>query len=313
MNLPEIKRTSRVEFSGPGGAKMFGLVYKRTGNNLQIISDDGNGFSGTLHGVKLSNEPMTFDHPSKRFGPGDRIEFKNKAFEGSKAGTVVKVDMFGRMQVNTDDGGRWDVWAMNAQASQKPAPKNSAQKPASYAKGDRVEWTDKGTTRYGVVSKGGSRKIEVIHDGGEHMASGSVSVFSLSDHPLKTDGPDAMDRWTLVNYKAFERMSEETTCFNAKVALNGKPVIEASNDGRGGCNMYRRLPGAPADVCDQLEADATAWRARLSGREFDRQYHENADQWIEWKADKQPYGVTGADYWAEFDRLLPPEPTSPAM
>ena len=35
-----------------------------------------------------------------------------------------------------------------------------------------------------------------------------------------------------------ERMSEETLCFTADIALDGKVVGDVKNDGRGGCNLY---------------------------------------------------------------------------
>jgi hypothetical protein len=310
MRFPEIKKTSRVEFRGPGGKKEFGLVYKRTGEKLTLMADDGMGYNTTVSEVKLSNQPMTFDHPSKRFGPGDRVDFQNKSFKGTKAGSVIKVDMFGMMQVTADDGEVWNVFAKAAEPSKTPAPKNLVQNPTRYAKGDRVEWTQRGTVIYGVVSTGGSGTIKVIHDGGEMVSSGDARTFRPSQHPLKKDDPDAMDRWTLVNYKAIERRSRETTCFDAKIALDGKPVIEASNDGGGGCNFYRPLPGAPKGICDKLDADAKAWRARAAGRELERSY--DADMWISWKADKQPYGVTAAAFWADFDDTAPAA-TSPAM
>jgi hypothetical protein len=311
MKFPEIKKTSRVEFRGPGGKKEFALVYKRAGDKLVLMADDGMGYNSTVNEVKLSDEPMTFDHPSKRFGPGDRIEFQSKSFKGTKTGSVNKVDMFGMMQVTADDGMIWDVFAKSAEPSKTPAPKGVAANPTSYAKGDRVEFTQGGTIIYGVVSRGGS-SVKVIHDGGEKVTSGDARAFRPSQQPLKKDSPDAMDRWTLASYKAIERRSRETTCFDAKIALDGKPVIEASNDGGGGCNFYRPLPGAPKGVCDKLEADAKAWRIRVTGKEPEKSYGDDADMWISWKADKQPYGVTAAAYWADFEEIAPAA-TSPAM
>ena len=35
-----------------------------------------------------------------------------------------------------------------------------------------------------------------------------------------------------------ERMSEETLCFTADIAVDGKTIGSVKNDGRGGCNFY---------------------------------------------------------------------------
>ena len=43
-----------------------------------------------------------------------------------------------------------------------------------------------------------------------------------------------------IKYAAFA--SEETSCFQAVVCLDGKPVCSASNDGRGGCDRHHPLP-----------------------------------------------------------------------
>lgn len=314
MSTQQIKRTSRIEFTN-GGAKLLGMIYKVSGSNVQIMADDGQLFRGAVAGVKLSSESLPADHPSKRFGRGARVEFQNSSFEGWKAGEVTKIDAFGFMDVATDDGGSWKgVFSMKARASQAPAPKHAVKMPSSYAKGDRVEWKEEGKTFYGVVSKGGSGRIEVTQDGGVNILGGSVRLFQPSTHPLKTDAPDTMDRWTVVGYKPYERMSEETTCFDAKIALDGKSVITVSNRGTGGSNMYHPLSGAPAGICEQLEADAKAWRARASsGREPDDKYVEHSDLWVEWKTAKQPFGVTAADYWNDFDDIVAGSTAAPAM
>ena len=44
------------------------------------------------------------------------------------------------------------------------------------------------------------------------------------------------DTLEMKGIKHFEANSEETYCFNANVYLNGKKVIEVSNDGHGGAN-----------------------------------------------------------------------------
>ncbi len=43
----------------------------------------------------------------------------------------------------------------------------------------------------------------------------------------------------LKNIVVFEKMSEETTAFHGTIRIDGKPVGEAGNDGKGGATYYR--------------------------------------------------------------------------
>jgi len=43
----------------------------------------------------------------------------------------------------------------------------------------------------------------------------------------------------LKNIVVFEKMSEETTAFHGTIRIDGKPVGEAGNDGKGGTTYYR--------------------------------------------------------------------------
>ena len=47
----------------------------------------------------------------------------------------------------------------------------------------------------------------------------------------------------LKKIKIHEDMSEETTCFNAEIYIDGINVGTTSNDGRGGCTDYHSYPG----------------------------------------------------------------------
>lgn len=43
---------------------------------------------------------------------------------------------------------------------------------------------------------------------------------------------------SLRKIKYWERLSEETPCFQAVLCLDGKPVAHVKNDGKGGCDHY---------------------------------------------------------------------------
>jgi hypothetical protein len=299
-----IGKGSRVEFNGPSG-KMFGLVFAMARGEAKVLADTGATLRGDPTQLRESTKPIPADHPSRKFVKGDRIEFQNSSFEGWKPGRVAKIDEFGFMQIATDDGQTWkNVLASKARATSIPVPEHVAKAPVSYAKGARVEFEDNGKTLYGVVSKGGSGRIEVVEDGGIVVHRGPVAAFRPSSHPLNTGGPDEMDRWSVVSYKLHERMSQETPCFEAVIALNGKKVIAATNEGSGGPDLFHGLPGASNDVVERLEADAKAWAIRFDEKAADRRYSEDASSWIDWEVNKKPYGVPAKDYFDDHNRAL---------
>jgi hypothetical protein len=159
------------------------------------------------------------------------------------------------------------------------------------------------------VTKGGAR-VEVTLDGGVDVMAGAAALFRPSTRPVKTGGPDAMDRWTVVSYKLHDRLSEETPCFEATIALDGKKVIAASNRGTGGPDDFHALPGAPAGAVATLEADAKAWAGRFDAMAGDKAYREDASSWIDWSVNKKPFGVLAKDYFDEYNRMYD-ETTSP--
>lgn len=158
-------------------------------------------------------------------------------------------------------------------------------------KGDRVEFPMEGTTKYGVVLKGGKNRITIILDGGERQISGPASACKKSIHPLPVDEPSVMDKWTITKYKD-SGFGDETPQFYAEIALNGKVIITAGNTGCGGCNMY----SGNSAIIKQFEADAKEW-----GKQFGYPHDfEVADTWVEWAAREKIYGVLAVDYFKNY-------------
>lgn len=75
---------------------------------------------------------------------------------------------------------------------------------------------------------------------------------------------------TLKGLKVAAFASEETTCFQATVLVNGKPACIASNDGHGGCNLYRPTDRA---LYEQLEA----WAKTLPPLPLDPKIHGDCE------------------------------------
>jgi hypothetical protein len=57
----------------------------------------------------------------------------------------------------------------------------------------------------------------------------------------------------LKNIKYSEWVSEETACYQANIYLNGKHVGYCSNDGKGGCTSYNRIPNVDYKVIQAME------------------------------------------------------------
>jgi hypothetical protein len=163
-------------------------------------------------------------------------------------------------------------------------------------KGDRVEFQMKGTTKYGVVLKGGKGKNTIILDGGERQVTGPSSALLKSAHPLPADEPSVMDKYSIIKYKD-TGYGEETAQFGAEIVLDGKVVLYVRNTGQGGCNMYQRNPKNPIDgIQKQFEADAEKW-----GKQFGYPYDfEAEDTWVEWAGREKIYGKLAVDYFKGY-------------
>ena len=176
-----------------------------------------------------------------------------------------------------------------------------------FKKGDRVEWQDKDHKKYGVVEKGGSKKITIILDildGAKFRIKGNVSCFSLSDHPLAKDEPNIMDKYSVINLKS-AGMNTDGEMWTATVILNGRtPIANVSQGGFGGPCEYFHISGIKdGDIkesykkIEQFKADAKEWAQLFS----DRNMIEPEDTWVVWWNDERPYGKTAAMMFQEYD------------
>ena len=82
----------------------------------------------------------------------------------------------------------------------------------------------------------------------------------------------------LKNIKYAQFASEETSCFQATVYINGKRSLIARNDGRGGCNMYDPISSG---AHTQLEEYAKSLPEREFGAGMKGSYQPDADTVIE--------------------------------
>lgn len=233
------------------------------------------------------------------FRKGDRIEFTHPKTKTATLGVITKGGAT-TVQFVSDEGQGFKGNPAHLKRSTAPLPAGQRTIP-TLSKGDRTEYDDAGTLRYGTVTKGG-KNVQVVLDGGAYTVTGPASAFKVSDNPLPKDAPHPMDDWDVVGYKEFSRMSQETTAFDATVTYKGEPVLHAQNSGTGGCNTYYRTPTAPALADRKLEEDAKQW-ALDHGLE-DGGFFEAADTWLNWKTTQAPYGVTAKDFFEKWNRSM---------
>lgn len=172
-----------------------------------------------------------------------------------------------------------------------------------FRKGDRVEFAEKGVKKYGVVLKGGSKKIEVIVDGAEFIVKGSPKAFRPSDQPIPTDTEASpMDDYGVTGYKEFKTF--DGGGFNAYVTYKGKKILEAFDQGCGGEVEFHPVDknenywNSPAQK--KFHEDAKAWAIQFG----DKNGFGAMGLWIDWYIHERPYGVTARMYWDKFNERL---------
>jgi len=232
---------------------------------------------------------------------GDRVqcnyrgkEHHGTVLKGGKKALHVRLD-----GLNKIIGGPVELFS----PSDKPLPASESATGAvtSLKKWDRVCCELDGETLHGVISKGGSNKVEMVIDGGKEAVKGHVSSFSTSDKELPKDPPDnVMNKYGVIGYKELSGHGDSRT-FEADITLNGKKVIRVMNDGHGGCNEYHTIsPHGSREILSQFREDAkTWWEEYSSGKPF-----ESDDFWVEWYQHKRPFGVTSKMYLEEHDQEM---------
>lgn len=166
-------------------------------------------------------------------------------------------------------------------------------------KGDRVEYTQKGEPKYGVVLRGGAKKIAVVLDGGQLQVSGHPDCFKLSDKPLVVDTVKTpMDKYSVVGYREI-RGHDDSQAFEAFIAKDGKKILSAFDSGHGGEVEYQKLWGG--NVEEQFHEDAKAWARQFNP---DDTGYGAADCWISWYVYQRPFGVTAQAYWDDYKEML---------
>lgn len=225
----------------------------------------------------------------------DRVEFDNRGETVygivERGGKSPKVVVDGRQSY-------YNVPEQRLRMSSKPVPPEDLKalgldgSAPQWKAGDRVMFDTRDGTCHGTVVRA-SGKLKVIQDGGEVEWSVYAGKVLASDAEVRRDEPHEMDRYGVTGFKAYRGMSEETLAMTATVTRDGKAFAHARNGGRGGCNMYYPARGVTQAEVEAFKLAARDWQLSLGMPE--RFVFDPSDYWLDWKAQKAPYNVTGRD------------------
>jgi len=234
---------------------------------------------------------------------GDRVGFKTR--QGVVEGTIYSVEK-NTVRVLGDDSKLYKASITYAFApATSPTPRELSAKfdelmkasSQKWSKGDRASIEHNGRILNGTISRGGARPTMIL-DGGEQKITAPARQFRKGP-PLPKDNPSRMDVWSVNKYSAVEKLSEETACYTADILLNGKKVIEASNQGVGGPDIYHPVNG-DYSLVDKFEKDARLW---FEDHGIDYR-SEAAAAWIDFYVHRRPYGVTTVAFMEETKKIF---------
>ena len=233
----------------------------------------------------------------------DRVKYKNKG--RTEHGTVL---IAGEKCSVVADGSADIVYTIPSsklEYSDQPMPpehKSIYGTLSSAKKGDVVEYEVDGEVRRGVVENGGAKRLEVKFciDGIEQYLSGPPYLFRSADvTPADEPASSPMGKWAVKSYKVVAG-HDDTEPFEAVITKDGKPVIRASNDGWGGCNMYYPEKGYDRSVVNEFEKDVVEWYRSYSNRD-----PLGADElWISWYRSYRPLGQSSEEYIKKHDAFM---------
>lgn len=222
------------------------------------------------------------------FGKGSRVE---ATYEGKTVhGTVIRGGS-STIAVTLDDGRGIKGSVRHFRPSSVPAPVDPSA--IAWKKGMRVEFdSSKDGVVHGTIDRVSAPYLHVIADGAILKYRVPLAAARPSTRPASKDDPSPMDDWSVVGYKEFPSMSEETTAFEGRIAYRGEPVLHVKNTGTGGCNFYHGDRG----IRERLLTDARAWCEQFGYVDP----FEPEDTWVIWAATGKPYGQLARDFLKSF-------------
>ncbi|MBU1249122.1 MAG: hypothetical protein KKB70_10520 [Proteobacteria bacterium] len=165
----------------------------------------------------------------------------------------------------------------------------------NFKKGERVFVPSRNV--YGAVVKGGKKMIDVAYDGMD--INGCRTILSISADRVETSTePLPADKeshpamaYTVTKYKEHKELSEDCPAISAVVCKDGVPIINVSNSGHGGCNMYYQGEGFTHEDVKEFKSSVRAAYVQF-GQENP---FEPADSWVQWAGELRNLGVSLED------------------
>ena len=176
--------------------------------------------------------------------------------------------------------------------------------PKPIKKGMWVSFTSEGESYVGMCIKGGANPTVAFTDNnGQAMEiRGGVQCFTeadMKDVPVLVTS-DVMKDYEITGYKSLG-YGHDSEMFKCTVRFKGKPVVEVSNSGWGGCDDIHPMGKCThTDVKAFIEA-TTKWAKTLSGRE---DVFEPTDAYIDWHNHDKPCGVSDKAYWDNRNKRM---------
>ena len=291
------KKGDVVEFRS-GKDMIVGVVTKVARGKTHVRHANG-GVSGPAVAFAPTDRKPDFDVTEPKvsdFPAGTVVSFRAKG-KGEVVGVVVGAGRT-KLAVHTP-GGTYDVPAPSLKRSEvEPdfdvAAVIAANEPPK--KGDVVDvLAPDGNTLRGIVTKVAKvyATVRTLHS----EVDAPFDLITTADATPGADASDAMKDYDVKSYKEHRELSEETEAFSAKITYRGKVVLEASNNGHGGCNMYYpTVKGGP-----NFHADVKRW-AEENG-------HPNPiepeDTWIDWHRVGRLIGVPATEVITSYSSPAP--------
>lgn len=303
----------RVEFtSSKDGKTHIGTVKNILDKDrISVDRDDGMNIKWGWKNFRPSTVPAPVCvRKVCPFHIGERVECTDPRNGKVVVGIVKNILEKERISVTLDNGGtfKWLWEKFSKSNSSAPRVVNP------FAVGDRIETEHKGKTIYGFVKSIRDLRITMVVDNASYTLSGSFGEFHPSKRSapgpakeergkltfVQVDVPNAMDDYAVTKFKATPVRKgvwegHEGNGYHAIITHNGKSVLEAFNEGVGGCGRISALAGS-GGVKDARIAESGFMTSLKSsyvqfGGKAEDFTEDLLDVWVEWYVSGKNSGV----------------------
>lgn len=106
--------------------------------------------------------------------------------------------------------------------------------------------------------------------------------------------------WEIAAYKEFPAMSEETTAYRAILTYGVLLVADVSNDGHGGCTIFRPVCSESREYIRRFRDFCRVWADENGGGGI----IEPEDLFIDWYVHGRKNGETAQQFFGAYNAIL---------